>query len=222
MDEVVITFGTLNDDDIQSGRDNSDSTECDLGHPAASDESGSHRLQSTWRIWYSEKSEPTKTSTWKRLPCFSTVEGFWSQFSFLKEASAVPDGVSFYILRQGNGCETQREVGPFSRWETSLNKTGTDSVSVDDVWKPIPFLVIGEAFNSPWVAGASLLSTPTVATIQILTNRDDMGKFPELESEMRATIEGQLQRQIGQPEGSKLEKSFTFQYVARDVISDGE
>lgn len=215
MEEFIITFGTLNDDDIQSGCDDSGQQEYYLGHPAAADESGSHRLQSTWRIWYSEKAtETTKAGSWRRLPCFSTVEGFWSQFAFLKESSALPDGVSLFILRESDGCQLSKEMPSFSRWETSLKRTGSDSVSIDDLWKHVPFLVIGEAFNSPHIVGASLLSSATAATIQILTNRDDMDQFPELETQMRATIEDQLLKQIELPQGSRMEDKLSFHFVS--------
>ncbi len=121
-----------------------------------------HSLQGSFSFWY-DKKQYKKTDTTefqnklKKLATFSTVEGFWRIYLFLKRPSQIESNVNIYLFREGPGIIPMWEAFPRGGcWLLKIKKKTEGKGVLGSLWNDLVHAFIGEAFEEPTVVGLSL------------------------------------------------------------------
>lgn len=125
---------------------------------------GEHKLQTPWTFWYDKKTiKKTDTAAFqnklRKLSTFSTVEGFWKIYIFLKRPSLIEGNVNLYLFRDGPEIKPMWEAYPLGGcWLLKIKKKteGQGGGILGTIWQDLVFAMIGEAFEEPTVVGLSL------------------------------------------------------------------
>jgi hypothetical protein len=135
-------------------------------------------LENSWCFWFDKYPGPNLTPTQYQdallsLGDFSTIQGFWSYYNHLPNASDIQVSCSYHMMKSG--------ILPL--WEDSHNIDGGHlafKVSQDDVdliWRQLTLSVIGEQYHevieSPdEICGASVSVRPKNEAVVSIWNKD--------------------------------------------------
>ncbi|PRP79599.1 putative Eukaryotic translation initiation factor 4E type [Planoprotostelium fungivorum] len=118
-------------------------------------ESGTHRLQSTWTFWFDKKNKSKNVSYADNLIntiSFSTIEDFWRSYVHLVKASVLPKEANIHLFR--SGLTPMWETFPKGGCHIKKVRKGDPNLTV--LWEELMVALIGEAFEDPDVVGIVL------------------------------------------------------------------
>ena len=94
-----------------------------------------HQLQNTWTFWYFENN---KNKAWEDnlriVSSFTTVEDFWSIFNYIKSATEIRVGSSYFVFKEGiKPMWEDPQNKPGGRWILNFDKKSRQS-TLDNNW----------------------------------------------------------------------------------------
>jgi len=128
---------------------------------------GEKRLQTPWTIHYMSNKTKKKTPAKRKkghvkeylenltyVGTFSSVEGFWRYYSWLKKPSELPmnNRSTLYMFR----ANLQPAWETFPQGGCWIVKISHENTFVDILWEKLLFSVIGENFWSPELVGVTV------------------------------------------------------------------
>jgi translation initiation factor 4E len=151
-------------------------------------EEGDHPLQTGWAFWYDKKQryDPNKDSAeykghLHKLGSFSSVEGFWKLYCYLKRPSVLELNVNLYLFRDGPRNIPMWEAYPRGGcWILKVKKRKDTEASVlGKMWQELVVSVIGEVFEEPDVVGVSVCirKNEDLLSVWNADNRNDEIRF---------------------------------------------
>lgn len=149
---------------------------------------GEHDLQTAWSFWFDQKKSKKQLgdgsqfhNQLQKMATFSTVEGFWKIFCYLKRPSCLEGNVNLYLFRDGPNMVPMWEAFPRGGcWILKVKKRRDSGASVlGKMWQELVIAMIGECFEEPDVVGMSICIRRNEDLISVWNadNRNDDIRF---------------------------------------------
>jgi len=128
-----------------------------------------HKLQDSWTFWWDKKpSKRSKLNKYEenlvKLGTFSTIEEFWSFYTFLKKPSQIPKDSNYHLFRFG--MKPMWESFPYGGCFLKKIKKTEDHV-LNRMWEELLLATIGEMFEDPDIVGIALNIRPREDIVSI-------------------------------------------------------
>jgi len=124
------------------------------------DESGKHKLQSSWTFWYDKKQANKKPGNYEdnliQIGSFDTLEDFWNLYTYLKRPNELSKECNYHLFR--SGMKPMWES--FPKGGCFIKKVKKSEPSLSRMWEELLFATIGESFEDPDVVGVVLSTRP--------------------------------------------------------------
>jgi len=139
-------------------------------------------LETAWTFWYDKHTSDKKESDQymeglRQLGTFSTIQGFYRHYSYLRRPSELPRDYNCYMFRK-NYKPMWEEFPEGGCWIIRIKRKAAQNY-VNHMWENLLIACIGEAFEMPDVVGC-VLSTKLkddVLSIWNLSNRGTPARF---------------------------------------------
>lgn len=139
-------------------------------------------LETAWTFWYDKHSSDKKESDQymeglRQLGSFSTIQGFYRHYSYLRRPSELPRDYNCYMFRK-HYKPMWEEFPEGGCWIIRIKRKAAQNY-VNHMWENLLIACIGEVFEMPDVVGC-VLSTKLkddVLSIWNLSNRGTPARF---------------------------------------------
>jgi len=138
---------------------------------------GEHPLETTWTLYFDKKLPPSRQknadykhyqSNLQTLGNFTTLEGFWRHYAYLKTPDDIPKDHDIFLFRH-HFIPAWESFPNGGAWIVKVRKKNG---IISRLWEELVFACISEAFEEPDLVGA-VLSCRMREDIVSVWNRDN-------------------------------------------------